>query len=378
MVHNHPHIPLLPLLVCLLTAVWGCTADELTEGEATSGTFALTSSVCPFIGEGETRVNVEGTDFVTGDLIRMRVICPFVTSTQLRESTYGDSYDAFWLLKWNGSGWGQVTAADGFDINGDLYASNAPYIIGTTMGQQTPYVFTASTWTDEVYFVEKNSDNPVISFSNVFHADQRHIDDYRASDVLWAQQFMETACWNLHLTFYHKMAALRVTIDDTLYPISDPNLTTLSLEGMPDIDKQEIIIGDYYAAKSKVNSAYGYKQKNACSYENNGNVLGVAIYYKNTRTAACLPFSSITDKCTYYAYHLPDTKTYLLIVPPIAIPNDATLWFRNDQQRFKVALNPLAASQLIDATTNAPVTAFQSGHLYNLTMKLTAPVSPTP
>ena len=97
---------------------------------------------------------MEGTGFTDGDFIRIKVICPYVTSSEYGEQTYGASYDSFWLLKSDGgSSWGTLSASDGCDINGDYLDSGSQSMSSLYLSQQTPYVFTAQTWSVERKFV---------------------------------------------------------------------------------------------------------------------------------------------------------------------------------------------------------------------------------
>lgn len=349
-----------------------CRSEEVELPQSEKHSVTITSEITPFAGDKQTRVNVEGNNFIDGDYIRLKIICPFVSSTERGEYTDGNSYDAFYYLKRNGSAWVRVVSGDGFDICGTYSPSNSPDIASYYESQQTPYVYVATTWSEERRFIANG--NLYDHLTPVFHADQTKEKHYRASDVLWAQTFMQTGAWNIHLSFQHKMACLDITIDDSEATISDD--AVLTLVGMPDIDQAEIVIGDYYADASKVNSGYGYQQKSSCSYENNGKVLGIAVNDEaagrarimqltgNPATVGGSSSSVIAEKVpntgTYTAYKQ-TSKHYRLIVPPCNLdPNaeggkNAVFWLRDGTLRFKIALQR---------------TQFDEGRLYPITLKL--------
>ncbi|MGN1263560.1 MAG: hypothetical protein ACI4TW_05940 [Prevotella sp.] len=63
----------------------GCSSDEeesfaAADEAVSSGGLRLTSSVTPFEGEQLTRVNLAGNGFEDNDMIKIKVICPYVTS----------------------------------------------------------------------------------------------------------------------------------------------------------------------------------------------------------------------------------------------------------------------------------------------------------
>jgi len=362
------------LLLLTLLVLSACSADEKGE-EQSSRKLTISSEIDNFIGEGTTRVNVEGTEFLTNDMIRLKIICPYVTTTQLGESTWGNTADAFWLLKWTGGNWATLTSAENYDISGSYSYSGSTDLFGIYEAQATPYVYTASTWTEERLFRDKRA-NLVIQYCNVFHADQSRQKNYQASDIMWAQQFSQTGAWNIHLSFKHVMACLYITIDDDALDTKISDNAVLTIEGMPDIDQQEIVIGDYYAAKSKINSRYGYMQKVQCAYENNGLVLGIASIDENAQHAVVRPFSGgpditgygypgsiLLNNATYICHHIAGTKTYRLIVPPHVLIEKAVLWLRDGSRRYSMTL---------DRTT------FEQGHLYNVKMKISQPALEEP
>lgn len=368
-------------IVLLLACACGRVVDPV------GGVVTITSSLDPFAGEIATKVNVEGNSFIDGDYIRLKIICPFVSSTERGETTDGNSYDAFYYLKRSGSSWVRVTSADKFDISGSYSYSYSPDIASYYEAQQTPYVYVATTFSEERRFVAGGS--LYDHLTPVFHADQSKEKHYRASDVLWAQTFMQTGAWNIHLSFQHKMACLDITIDDTYLPdaeyeedgetIKTPsqkigNNAILTLEGMPDIDQAEIVVGDYYADASKINSGYGYRQKSSCSYENNGKVLGVAVNDHAAGRAKVAPLTGspvpggdntslapvVANTATYTAYKMA-AKHYRLIVPPCVLTTKAVFWLRDGSRRFTVALDQMT---------------FSEGKLYPVTLKVGTPPPP--
>lgn len=354
-----------------------CSADdeEMVNGEQKP--FTITSSIAGFDGEAMSRTNVAGDAFADGDLVRLKVICPFTKDTQNGESTWGDTYDAFWLLRWNGSAWQTMTSSEHFDVTGSYTYSGSTNIFSYYMSQATPYVFTAISWTEERLF--RTKDNTLVGqYCNVFHHDQSREKNYLASDLLWAQQFSQTGPQNIHLTFNHMLSCLVITLNDDALANKISANAVLTLEGMPDIDQQEIVVGDYYAEASKVNSSYGYRQKASCSYENNAKVLGIATIDETStvKHAVVHPFSGGIATiggldASYQGAEVPNTgtyicrnvgnKTYRLIVPPCVLTETATFWLRDDNRRYKMTLDR---------------NEFVQGHLYNVTMTLSDTSNP--
>lgn len=374
---------LLALSAVLLVS---CSNDVLDENQlADEGKVTITSEIEPFVGEVQTRVNVEGDNFINGDFIRLKIICPFVSGTERGEHTDGNSYDSFYYLKRSGNAWVRVVSTDGFDISGTYSNSSSPDIASYYEAQQTPYVYVATTWSEERRFIAPSSaSNPRSLYDHltpVFHADQTKEKHYRASDVLWAQTFMQTGAWNIHLGFQHKMACLDITIDDTNLTAEEKisENAVLTLEGMPDIDQAEIVVGDYYADASKSNSGYGYRQKSSCSYENNGKVLGIAVndeaaYRAKVARMSGNPAAPGGENSSVVSEEVPNTgiytaykqesKHYRLIVPPCSLTAKAVFWLRDGSRRFTIALDQQK---------------FEEGLLYPVTLKLGEdPVAPTP
>ena len=330
------------------TILWSCSTDNERESDNNLHGVSLSSSIVSFEGEQQTKVNLAGNGFEDGDMIRIKVICPYVASQEAGESTYGGTYDGFWVQKWSGSGWTSIPARDGFDFNGDYQRSGGSSIIGQVLSQQTPYVFTASTWTEEKVF--KIGGKMVVQYANVFHADQSNPANYKASDVLWAQNFMQTATDMIHFDFHHVMAALKITVADNV-TLSDK--AVLTIENMPDIDQAEIIVGDKFAAKSKVNSMCGYKEKHKCSAEENGKALGIGV--NSNMASSTTKFEQISQTATYKAMRKENTNNvYQLIVPPCTIKNPV-VWIRDGENRWKVELGEKT---------------FEAGKMYNITLNL--------
>lgn len=337
-------------------ALYGCSAhDDVLP--AADEPLRITSSIEPFDGDDVSRVNVEGNAFLTDDFIRIKVICPFVSSTEYGENTWGGSFDGFWLMKWTGGGWGALTAADGCDINGDYRISGSSTLSGQVHAQQTPYVFTAQTWSVERKFCTTGG-KLVLQYTPVFHADQSRDENYRASDLLWAQSYLQTGSDGVHFDFSHKMAALVVTVNGDISADA-----VLTLEGMPDIDRAEIVVGDYYAARSKDNDDFGYIQKNVCAVADNGKVLGVGVNDDASGKAYTMPMTgnpgSDTKPCvpntgTYTARNV-GSKTYRLIVPPCKLADNAVFWLRDGEKRWKSTL---------------ALTEFEEGTLYRITINI--------
>ena len=246
----------------------------------------------------------------------------------LTKTTYGHSADAFWLFKWDGTEWDILTAADKVDVEGDYRYSASPDLYARYLAQQTPYVFTASTWSENVIFV--SGGNRYSQYNYVFEADQTLEKDYLKSDLLWAQSYMQTGSYNVHLAFDHVMACLRITVPGV------SSSAVVTVEGMPDIDQREVVVGDYYAERSKVNSKFGYKEKSTCTLEQNGKVLGVAVNSDAKGKALVKPFSEIPATGVYTAHREGDT--YYLIVPPCTLSAQARIWIRDGKNRYSYPL----------------------------------------
>ena len=171
---------------------------------------------------------------------------------------------------------------------------------------------------------------------------------------MWAQTIQQTGSYNVHLSFNHVMSALLITIDANA-SLNISNNAVLTLEGMPDMDQSEVIVGDYYAAQSKVNSnSYGYKNKHTCTSEQNGKVIGVAVINDAQGKASTTAINALAQTATYTAYNA-GSKIYRLIVPPCTLNQNATLWLRDGEKRYSMTLSQ---------------TTFEAGTLYKVTMKI--------
>lgn len=355
---------LFPMMgVLFLALAWsGCSEQEEAE-MLTAGPLQLCSSIDSFSDEEpSTRVNLEGDAFVDGDRMRLKVICPFVNSTEIGENNW-NAFDAFWLNKWNGSDWTNLTSSDGCDVNGDGKWSGSSNIQGSYLVQATPYVFTASTWSQEVSF--QVGGKTILQYVPVFHADQSAARNYRESDLLWAQTVMQTAPVEVRLRFQHVMCALHITLDGFTSLAGD---TVLTLEGMPDIDGAEVVVGDYYAAKSKVNSSnFGYQQKHSCEKAQNGKVLGIGVNDFESKKAYTMPMTG-NPTATASTLTVPNTGVYRalhdgagnfqLIVPPCVLAEKPVVWIRSGEKRWKSILE---------------LTEFIQGTRYNVKVVLQAP-----
>ena len=340
-------ISLLTLAVALMAA--SCSDDNgvAGDGDKITGGLNITSTVEGFIGEKTTRANVEGTQFEQRDLIRIKVVCPYSSSTERGESTWGGTSDGYWLQSWNGSAWTSVGADYGFDINGDYKASGASSIIGQQMAQQTPYVFTATTWTEEKSMKYKNS--VVLQYANSFYADQSDVAHYKASDVLWAQTCMQTATDAVHFSFRHVMSALHITING----VSLTADAVLTIDNMPDIDQADIVVGDRYASKRKANSTWGYRDKEIINNDaDHGKAIGIGVNNTDGKSGN-KRFADISQTTTYKALRT-DDGSYRMIVPPCKV-NNPVIWIRDGEHRWKSEIGE---------------TTFADGTLTNLTLTL--------
>lgn len=364
----------------------GCTSDidEQTDKHLITLTPEMfSSSIVPFTEDGDdgtsTRVNTAGDSFRTGDLIRIRIIAPFVTDTQYGESTWGGTYDNFRIWQWaaNDAQWNTVGNI-GFDFNNDLYPGSASGAI--TIPQATPFVFTATTWTEEIHFVlstpGQDGGTFVSTFSNIFKADQREETDYRASDVLWAQQYMETGVDRIYLSFEHKMAALKIDVREFASELTGTEEVILTLENMPDINQQEVTIGNYYAERMKDKRAYGDYYRTKCTYAENGKVLGIVVPDETKGHLEQIPFtdSRISQEGVYTALKgessISGTEAgfFYLIIPPYTVPDGVTptLWLRQGEKRWSAPLT-LPANR-----------TFEMGKRYKVEMTLPSSSTPDP
>lgn len=348
------------ILFSIATLLVGCQADEPQPTQQQPGTLSISTSVSQFDGEPATRTNIDGTAFETKDKIKLKIVCPYSSNKEFGEYTDGGSFDGFWLLKWESDAWTPLVSGDGYDIDGDYNASNAPNLFTRYLAQPTPYVFTAQTWSEEQIFMT-GSGTRVEQYSHVFHADQSSEAAYKASDLMWAQTIMQTGSYHVHLSFKHVMSALLITVDG----LGTTDNAVLTVEGMPAIDQAEVIVGDSYAAYSKVNVAvdgkydYSYRAKSSISSaDDNGKALGIAVIDDSQKKAYCKAFANIPQTATYTAYREPDTNQFRLIVPPCTL-SGATIWLRTGdhlEKRYKksLGLSETAGGTLYIFTMNLP------------------------
>ncbi len=365
-----------------LTLGWvlgACSADnELLDEQQLPerAPLTITTSVNDFEGAATTRTNLAGNAFVNNDWIKLKIICPFVANSLIGEYTWGSS-DDLWLLKWGGSNWKPLDSSDKVDLYSQYYYSYNN-VLGQYEAQQTPYIYTASTWNENVIF--KIGSSRFSQYSYIFRADQSVDSIYRDNDLMWAQTYMQTGSYNVHLSFNHVMACLKITLSG----VSFTNPPVVTLENMPDIDQQEVVVGDYYAAASKSShnyGSYGNKGKCRCDKANNGKVLGVAEITDASTTAVIHPLtggpsdtvrntgSTVENTGVYTAYYDSGTSAYYLIVPPCNLdPNNtgdgnlkAKFMIRDGKNRYSYTL---------------PRTTFEQGKLYPINIALTAPTNP--
>ncbi len=352
-----------------LLALGACTAEDAVTEQAEKVAFTfdasqnLQSDIVPFTEDGapQSRANFAGDQFETNDLIKVRIVAPFSPSTEWGEYTDGNTHDNLWILRWtgnnlnaagNGATWTNVPSSERagdfkFDLNSDyLYTSSSNI---WTLAQNTPYVFTATTWTEEVHAEMSQPGKPGSTtytwFYSVFKADQRKLKDYKSSDVLWAQQFMQTGTQNVRLSFEHKMSALCVDISalkSQLDMSEGADEIILTLENMPDIDQQEIVIGNYYAGaiKSNYRPTYGDYYRTSCSKEQNGTVLGISRIVESSSSVEKVAIETLPQTATYTAYHEKGSDKFYFILPPYTVPSGVvpTLLLRQGAKRWSAPL----------------------------------------
>ena len=260
-------------------------------------------------------------------------------------------------MKYDGSAWTTMTAADGCDINGDFVNSGSSSLTGQLMVQNTPYVFTASTWSAEKSFVVGSS--LYLHYAPMFRADQREAASYRSNDFLWGQNYSQTGPVHLSLSLTHVMASL--VIDVTGMDLAGKD-ALMTLEGMPDIDRQEIVIGNYYASKDKYGTAFGPKEMELCTKADNGKVLGIGVINERTGHAVTTPFSSLVDASgshtgVYSAYRAGNNR-FMMIVPPcdLGTGHEPVLTLRvddgTDVKRYRMVLGKTEFLQVYQYTVN--------------------------
>jgi hypothetical protein len=356
------------IYVLSLMAVAGtfsaCSSDSSVAPDDTAKEVALkiTSDIVPMQGDAVTRVNDAGDSFESGDVIRLKLITPYVNMGETGSHTWESTDDNFYLLSWQGasSNWGTSLAGKNFDINGDGNAeSSGPGL--TYLPQQTPYVFTANTFSEcRGYMI--TSSKYWVEYRNVFYADQSTQSNYHSSDLLWAQTIMQTGTENVRLSFSHVMSCLEVTIANN----SGTDLTSpvVTLEGVPDIDRGEVVVGNQYANKdvnyiAGVKYGYGYVSY-VSDAGDNGKAIGLAELSSDGTTMSCVRFADIDKTGTYTGYKYAD-NVYRFIVPPFT-GSGVKVWLRDGARRYSISLG--------DNFTFAPSTCHQ--------VKLTIPATSNP
>jgi hypothetical protein len=344
----------------MLLAAASCTSnleDSRQTGQVPFSVADISTEVLPFKGEELTRANLQGNQFEAGDLIRLKLICPFSNEEQFGENTWGASMDNFYLLTWGGanSNWQIVGSDRGFDIDNNFSISRGPGLY--YLSQATPYVFTACTWTEEVCFVAGGTRYD--QYRSTFYADQSDEKAYKGSDILWAQQIMQTGSDNARLSFRHVMSAVKVTLNAKVTVSAD---AILSIEGLPDIDQEEICVGNYYSRSDRSSLAYGDKQKSACTLESeNGKALGYAVNNTAASTASRVPFAKAPQDATYTAFR--SGSDFYLIVPPYTPTKNPVICLRDGAKRWSATL------PLKDTDSNP---LFEAGTQYNITLNITS------
>lgn len=353
------HSLLYSLLFLTAAGMAGC-ADDDAEGLPSDDGVTVKISLTPFEGEHAMRTTTDGLNLEVGDRFRMKIICPHTGAHQSGELWSSGFYE-FTIDKFS------------VDNSREIYISGGQAI----ESQATTYVYTAQNTTARRIFVV--NDYRYNRPSNFFCADQSKEEHFKQSDVIWAQAVRQTGAKEVHLMFSHKVARLDITIDDsgltqdvegvpTPYPLSPR--THLTLEGMPDIDGAELVVGDYYADQCYENESYSYREKASCSYENNGRVLGIEVLEETpTRRSSIAPIAGcptpggansnvltpVPNTATYTAYN-DRPRHYLLYVPPCVLNAPAVFWIRDGERRYSAPLG---------------VTTFEEGKQYPVTVTLT-------
>lgn len=359
-----------------------CRQEEETPASATE-TVRFTLTMSPFEGEAVTRTTVDGLGFEPGDQIRFKIICPNSKSHEL-----GERWSSYYT----------ITVPNGVNDDTSYFTTSGPNeggSYGSYEAQSTTYIYTAQNTTGTRIFAvgDYRYSNP----SNFFYADQSKLAQFKKSDVVWAQAVRQTGAREVHLNFKHKVAKLDIIVEDEDGVLSDN--TILTIEGMPDIDGAELVVGDYYADESYEDYSFNYKTKCSCSYENNGKVIGIEVIDEankksivNALTGNPYPaggnsnsgtYAEVPNTGTYRAYkdpmadpEHPNTKHYMLYVPPCHLdpgfvpthvdpededspmtqsPKRAVIWLRDGTKRYSVALDQLS---------------FEEGKCYKQTIKI--------
>lgn len=338
-------------------------------------TVKFTLSMSPFEGEATTRTTTDGEGFEAGDQIRFKIICPNSTSHEL-----GERWSSYYT----------ITVPSPFNSDKISYFTKDE-TYGSYEAQSTTYIYTAQNTTGTRIFAV--GDYRYSNYSNFFFADQSKSDQFKKSDVVWAQTVRQTGAREVHLNFKHKVAKLDITVVDEGNVLSDN--TILTVENMPDIDGAEIVVGDYYADESYEDYNYNYRTKCSCSYEHNGKVIGIEVIdeankksivnaltgnpYPAGGTSNSGTYAKVPNTGTYRAYQDPDNKKhYMLYIPPCNLdpgfepqPVDAedpegpktqsekcaVIWLRDGAKRYSVTLDQLS---------------FEEGKCYKQTIKISS------
>lgn len=353
------------LILAATIAAAGCSGDDIDLLPPQDDGVTLKLSLAPFKGELALRTSTDGLSMENGDKFRMKVICPHTDDHQSGE-LWSSGYYGFTI-----------------DGTGSTYISSGQSV----EAQATTYVYTAQNTTGTRIFVVNNY--RYTRPSNFFCADQSKLEHFKQSDVIWAQAIRQTGAKEVHLMFTHKVARLDITIDDEAltqtvdgvpqpYPLTDAAL--LTLEGMPDIDGAELVIGDYYADRGYENDSYSYREKASCSYENNGHVLGIEVLEETPKRRSSIAtltggpanpggansrvVGTVSNTATYTAYADPDQRLhYLLYVPPCVLTQKAVFWLRDGERRYSATLD---------------ITSFEEGHSYPIKVTLADPIAAPP
>lgn len=340
-------------------------------------TVKFTLTMSPFEGEAMSRTTLSGEGFEAGDNIRFKIFCPNSKSHELGE-TWGSFYT--------------ITVPSPFNSDEVSYFYKTD-TYGSYEAQATTYIYTAINTTGTRTFAV--GDYRYSRESNFFYADQSKLAQFKKSDLVWAQAVRQTGAREVHLNFKHKVAKLDITIEDDGGLLSDN--TILTIEGMPDIDGAEIVVGDYYADESYEDYSFNYKTKCSCSYENNGKVIGIEyidevamrsrVYalsgnpYPAGGDSNNWSYAKVPNTGTYRAYmdpnpaadpKHPNKKHYMLYIPPCNLDptfvpdpenpehqytgdKKAVIWLRDGIKRYSVALDQLS---------------FEEGKCYKQTIKI--------
>lgn len=340
-------------------------------------TVKFTLTMDPFEGEAMTRTSITGEGFEGGDQIRFKIFCPNSKNHELGE-TWGSFYT--------------ISVPSSLDQHDDVsFFASGTY--GSYEAQATTYIYTAINTTGTRIFAV--GDYRYSRESNFFYADQSKLEFFKKSDLVWAQAVRQTGAREVHLNFKHKVAKLDLTIEDDGGVLSGN--TILTVEGMPDIDGAEIVVGDYYADESYEDYSYNYKTKCSCNYKNNGKVIGIEVIDEtnkksivNAMTGNPYPaggasnngtYAKVPNTGTYRAYmdpnpaadpEHPNKKHYMLYIPPCNLDptfvpdpenpehqytgdKKAVIWLRDGTKRYSVALDQLS---------------FEEGKCYKQTIKI--------